>query len=217
MTSSPFKRIQRFPFEGIVLDLIMVAFMQIQPSLQMWVAQNLMLAFWLTGIVQCVGLVCALRGQGAWDEEPRGVMKYVVQVAPLFWILAAGGFMWLFLPALAIDTGAGWLTFTVQFFIVLFGGVLAVGLSMDSGERSLTFKTRVLTALGTLIYLTFSEAVIAACAATGKVGAGGALIALFISYFPIRMTLAIRPPWSFLEVVSAAAAFIYSAAYFFQR
>lgn len=93
MASSPFKKIQRFPYEGIALDLIMIAFVQIQPSLQMWVAQNLMWAFWLTGGVQCVGLLCALRGQGAWDEEPRGVMKYVVQLAPLFWILAAGGFM----------------------------------------------------------------------------------------------------------------------------
>jgi hypothetical protein len=211
------KRIQRFPFEGVALDLIMVAFMQIQPALQMWVAQNLFLAFWLTGAAQCVGLACALRGQGSWDEEPRGVMKFVVQFAPLFWILAAGGFMWLFLPALAIDTQAGWLTFTVQFFIVLFGGVLAVGLSIESGGESLTFKRRVLTALGTLIYLVFSESVIAASAATGNVGAGEAFFALFISYLPIRMTLAIRPPWNFAEVVSAVGAFLYVAAYFFRR
>jgi len=217
MTSSPFKKIQRFPFEGVVLDLIMIAFVQIQPSLQLWVAQNLIWAFWLTGAVQCVGLACALRGQGAWDEEPRGVMKYVVQLAPLFWILAAGGFMWLFLPALAIDTPLAWTTFTVQFFIVLFGGVLAVGLSMESGGEPLTFKRRILTAFGTLFYLAFSEAVIAACAATGKVGVGGALVALFISYLPIRMTLAIRPPWSLMEAVSAAVAFLYVAAYFFRR
>ncbi|MBI4630900.1 MAG: hypothetical protein HY740_04140 [Chloroflexi bacterium] len=216
MTSFSLKRIQRFPYEGIALDLIMIAFTQIQPPLQMWVAQNLLWAFWLTGAVQCVGLACALRGQGSWDEEPRGVMKFVVQFAPLFWILAAGGFMWLFLPALAIDTQIGWLTFTVQFFIVLFGGVLAVGLSMESSGEPLTFKRRVLTALGTLIYLAFSEAVIAACAATGNVGAGEAFFALFISYLPIRMTLAIRPPWSFSEVVSAVAAFMYVAAYFFR-
>jgi len=215
MTSLPFKKIQRFPFEGVALDLTMIAFVQIQPSLQMWVAQNLLWAFWLTGGVQCVGLACALRGQGAWDEEPRGVMKYVVQIAPLFWILAAGGFMWLFLPALAIDTPFAWTTFTAQFFIALFGGVLVVGLSMGMGEESLTFKRRVLTALGTLFYLAFSDAVIAACAASGKVGVGGALVALLISYLPIRMTLAIRPPWSFLEVVSAAAAFVYVADYFF--
>jgi len=74
-----------------------------------------------------------------------------------------------------------------------------------------------LTALGALIYLAFSESVIAASAATGKVGAGEAFFALFISYLPIRMTLAIRPPWSFSEVVSAVGAFIYVAAYFFRR
>lgn len=209
-------RLHAFPVENIALDVIVVLLLSLRPPLAGWVSKNLLLAFWFAAPVQVVGLACAMGGyrRHVWPQAV-GLMRYADSLYPLAMLLSAGGFMWMFIPAFAIDTGAAWGAFTAQFFISVFGGVLAVGGGGLVFGAPGNWPHRALTAVGGLAYLLFAESLLYTCAQTGRVSGGIAVLGLALSYLPIRMLFALRPPYRLIDVASALAAFGYVLSSFF--
>jgi len=201
---------QRFPIEALTLDVGLVLLGLNQAWLDAWVAEHALAVYAAMGLLQVVALGCAFWGLGTWLKgfPEHGLWRRVAGAYGLVLVLAVGGFSWLGLPALVMDTDAAWRVFSLQAFVVVFGSVLALGvLGERASEWPPPFHQRALTAVGIFIYLTVARSLLLFVARSNAVPWGVVLAATGLSYLPVRLILVLRPPWSLIEVATALGAY----------
>ncbi len=180
-------------------------------------AAHPLVTFVAVGPLQVMGLTCAMWGvQHGPGQFPEGrIWRFFSNLYGLILVLGVGSFMWLFLPAAAIDTKEGWNVFSFVFLTVLFGSLLGYGLILGVNPPSpLPFRHRVVTALGVFAFLAVSNSLLGFAAGTGKQAGGLFLVAGGLSYLPFRLLLVLRPPWSLLELGTALGTFGFLVARF---
>ena len=201
---------QRFPIEDLALDAGLILLGLNQAWLNAWVADHAMAVYAVMGLLQVVALGCAFWGVGTWLKgfPEHGLWRQVAGAYGLVLVLAVGGFAWLGLPALVMDTNAAWRASSLQAFVVVFGSVLALGvLGERASEWPPPLRQRALTVLGIFIYLTVARSLLLFVARSGAVPGGVVLAATGLSYLPVRLILVLRPPWSLIEVATALGAY----------
>jgi hypothetical protein len=201
------------PF-GILLDLLLIGFAY---GLKNWLPDDHEMGSnltWSLGILQVLTLFHFFTipdWRKALFENP--VSKKLGALNGLIMILAFGGFMWFFLPALTYNNGSAWGSCTANFFISLFGSLLAFGWSSEwSHERKLKFQKSIWSKalyIAPMLYLGLSEFYIFKAAHHPDVPVTVAIFCLALSWLPIRYILLMRPPFHWIEFGSASVAFAY--------
>lgn len=198
--------LDKTPWQGLLLDglTLLFAWVAWEPAVQA-VTPLLPWLFWLIPPMHMLGVWCGLTF-GEREAPPKGwLWDALLTLKGLALVLAIGGFLWLFVPAAAIQNQTGHFpgSFVLQFFVMLFGGILVFGLRMEADQP----MSKELSFLGVGSYLLFTELMLAACAESGVPGPMAAF-ALAMAYFPMRYALAMRPPFSLWELATASLAFI---------
>ncbi len=203
--------LKRFPFENILLDISLVAVAFLLPDARDLVSQNLTTAFWLAAPFQVLALFCAYFGRDG-QSPGRRLPDWLSMAYMLNTILAVGSFLWLFLVAFAVEKQTGgfpYWGFRFAFFVALFGGILVFGIRLgmsDGGELSL--KARCLFVLVIFFFLTFTESLLEASIGISRPGIVTIVVAVCISYLPVRLALAFQPPFSYWDLTSAIVCFL---------
>ena len=200
---------QTYPIEGILLDLALLSLGFWHSALAGWTAVNYRLAFGLIGPLQAVVVGFALytvMQQPAVPERQSRLWETIQILMAFMGILAVGGFMWLYVPALALENAGGWVLFMLNFFVVLFGSLLVYA-ALESNRPAYTLRFRGATAVPIYFYLVMSETLTITAVADYGIGKPAAFIGILLAYLPIRLILIWRPPHSLFELGSAAFAF----------
>lgn len=203
--------LKRFPFENILLDISLVAVAFLLPDARDLVSQNLTTAFWLAAPFQVLALFCAYFGRDG-QSPGRRLPDWLSMAYMLNTILAVGSFLWLFLVAFAVEKQTGgfpYWGFRFAFFVALFGGIFVFGIRLgmsDGGELSL--KARCLFVLVIFFFLTFTESLLEASIGISRPGIVTIVVAVCISYLPVRLALAFQPPFSYWDLTSAIVCFL---------
>lgn len=203
--------LKRFHFENILLDISLVAVAFLLPDARDLVSQNLTTAFWLAAPFQVLALFCAYFGRDG-QSPGRRLPDWLSMAYMLNTILAVGSFLWLFLVAFAVEKQTGgfpYWGFRFAFFVALFGGILVFGIRLgmsDGGELSL--KARYLFVLVIFFFLTFTESLLEASIGISRPGIVTIVVAVCISYLPVRLALAFQPPFSYWDLTSAIVCFL---------
>lgn len=196
----------KVPWEGFLLDgvSILLALVLWEPAVQA-LTPHLSWLFWLIAPLHILGVWAGLSfGHG--EPPPSGGLWEKLRFFQVpATVLALGGFLWMFVPALTIEAQTGHFprSFGLQFLLMLFGGILVFGTRLECDEP----PPRLPAFLGVAAYLLYTELVFAACAETGAVSGGMAALALGMAYLPMRYCLAMRPPYSLWELFTAVLAF----------
>lgn len=202
------RRVDELSAEGIFLDLVLALVTYFSSGLRAWVVGHASTAFWFAGVLQCGAMFAIVYG-GLWSKSERPLDQWVDEklgvLKVLLLILAAGGFMWLFIPAATLGL---WGAFTINFFVTIFGSVGVMAFYWDNQTSLQTPLFRILGIVAVLLYLVVSESLMIASALAGA-QVGAIVMGLAFSYIPIRTLLLLRPPLNLLELVSAAASFAY--------
>lgn len=199
---------------GIFLDLLLIGFAY---GLKNWLPDDHEMGSnltWSLGILQVLTLFHFFTipdWRKALFENP--VSKKLGALNGLIMILAFGGFMWFFLPALTYNDGGSWGIFIANFFISLFGSLLAFGWTLGwSNERKLKFQKSIWSKvlyIAPILYISLSEFYIFRAVHQSDVQVAVAIFCLCLSWLPIRYILLMRPPFNRIEFVSAIAALAY--------
>jgi hypothetical protein len=133
--------LRRFPAEGVLLDAGLLLSLW-STAVSTWTINNYVTAFAIIGVLQALTVGPAIAGlmsnpPGPPETAADRLLEALSPVAVLMGILAAGGFMWLFIPAIAVGTGPIWGVFMVNFFVVLFGSLLLFGVFSESKDNPL--------------------------------------------------------------------------------
>jgi hypothetical protein len=205
--------LKKFPFENILLDVVLTILAFLLPDAVGFLTENLSIAIWFVAPLQLLALVCAFQGRAAGLDELREskIRDGLKGFYTLNLILALGGFLWFFLIAAAVETQTGgypYWAFRFAFFTVLFGGILAYGISLGNERDATRFlSVRLTTALVVFVYLYFTETLLQAAAAINHLPFFMIALVTLISYLPVRLALAFRPPFSYWDFFSALAFF----------
>lgn len=165
--------------------------------------------FWIVGILQALTIYAVFRTKNFTDAPPdNNFFQKIIPWAGFMTILAVGGFFWLALPANALNTVTAWAAFMVNFFVVIMGGLVALAKSQNNNEPPKNTE-RTIISLIPLLYLVASE-----CLIYGSIIISGsppviAIFSMMISYFPVRFIMMVRPPQSYIELVTALSGFFY--------
>lgn len=193
---------------GVFLDGVLILFTYSLAHIPAaWVPRVFLLCFAAAAPLQALAL-CNMEMLPA-DFKP-GWLR-VLEVLVL--ILGVGGFVWLFVPALVLDSGLGWKIMRVAFFVALFGGVAAVGLVDPMGDQRPAWLDaavgRSVLRAGAVLYLCVSEFLLYQSAHyyRGNVALGVIVISVFMSYVPVRWLMVKKRPFCWIEVASSIAAF----------
>jgi len=161
------------------------------------------------GFLQTIALYAIFRVKKAAPAANGSTPKWLQSIEGLLTVLAAGGFMWFFLPAIAIDTDGIWLAFRLLFFIVIFGGGIAWAVADERHAKNINFSEGLLLRAAPLGYLAISELLIYTSIQAKPELLPFGLIALLISYFPVRTLMIIRTPINWFEIITGLTAFAY--------
>lgn len=201
--------ILKFNF-GVVMDLVLIAFAYSLAHIPDRVIPSAFVLCFAAAAPLQVGALCNMELLPK-DFKPSWLPPWET----LILILAVGGFVWLFVPALVLDSRLGWNIMRVAFFVALFGGVgtvALVGPLADEPPKWVhgVWAQRVLR-IGAVGYLCVSEFLLYQTAHfyPGKVGGGVIVITVIMSYAPVRWLMIRKRPFSLLEVASSVAAFVW--------
>ena len=129
-----------------------------------------------------------------------------IGVYVLSMILTFVSFMWFYLPAMAIKekTGVFPIAFMFNFFVSLFGGLLTYFIPEEHLKKNYAenFEVRFLSAFGIFIYLFFTEHLLQVSVNIVNPPVSLTLMVMMIAYFPIRFWLAVREPFSKIDLLS---------------
>lgn len=198
----------RISFEGIIADFAIVTNLVLYEFVINDISHYAEYILWSMGILQFFALYAVFSGgvdQLFAATEQKTVLKPFRYLTGLFLVLSIGGFLWLGIVADAINTSSAWLSFSINFFVVIFGGWIALGISLGSarpGRFDIIVKY-----FGPALYLLFSESLLLFSA--NKVEIPVIIFAVMISYFPIRFLMIVKPPVSTFEIVTGFSAFIF--------
>jgi len=206
--------IEEFPVENILLDAALLAAAFLLPSPAIFLSQNLSNAFWFAAPVQVIALLCAVNLRSGYGG--RKLPEWLVSARMLITILAAGGFLWLFLVAFAVEKVSGgfpYWGFRFAFFVALFGGILAVGMPSFGDGLKMPASIRFASTFAIFFYLWFTESVLEVSVGINHSGLVATVLATLISYLPVRLAIAFQPPFSYWDLFSGVvcfALFLYS-------
>ena len=193
-------------FSDVVLILVVV-FLQNYPDL---FTNNIAYFFATIAILQALALYAVMLNFDFNSPSLEKLPKIASSFMGLSLVLAAGGFLWMFLPAFAIDTPVMWTIATINIIIALFGGILGINMPKEhEGNPKLKIFHKTIGIFIPAIYLSISEILIFTSAQSEFVGTGVVILTVLISYFPIRFLMMLKPPFSILELISALSAFAY--------
>jgi hypothetical protein len=216
-----FERLRQFPFENILLDVVLTLLFFSLSSADGFFAGVLPYSLWILAPLQVVTLYFAFEGKsdGVGELRPGRLRNLLGMLASLNTILAVGGFLWLLYLAAAIDRLSGsypyWQT-RFAFIVALFGGILAYGISIDADvTESRKFSRRFLAAFVAGLYLFLTEAFIRFATSGGGRDLFLLLVVMFLSYVPVRLSLVFWAPFSIYDLLSAIfffGVFVYEVA-----
>ena len=205
------KALKDYPIGGFVTDLIIALLVFFETNVNLWISEHLERLFWFVGVFQLLTIYTIFVGRNVSKsgETNSIIVDKLIGLYGLMLVLAMGGFLWFGLPATMLDTDEAWNAFRLNFFVVIFGGFIALIFSFRPENYKLHFIEKFLAFLAPLVYLTISETFISIAAHHQKVGIFLALVCVMLSYFPVRFLLILRPPASGWEVLTASLSFGY--------
>ncbi|MBN1251176.1 MAG: hypothetical protein JXR51_03815 [Bacteroidales bacterium] len=195
-------------FEGVIADFAVIFIGFLIKNNTWWFQNNIGLIFWSVGILQCLMLYAIFLSYWSKDFNFENLPKFIKGIFGLVFILSIGGFMWIFLAADAIDIPNAWTIALVNFFVVIFGAWVALGLAMENASNENFFNKYIVLIIPSL-YLPVSEILMVISAKAEHIGPWVAIFVISISYLPIRLLYMIKPPNSKIEMLTAALAFSY--------
>lgn len=202
------KKLKNISFEGIIADLAVI----INLFVYEYIVQDFEIyaepILCLMGIFQFFALYAIfLGGTGAIFEsvEKFKILRPFKILVGLFLFLSIGGFFWLGIPTDAIGTKAAWIAFSINIFVVIIGGWIALGISLQ--KTDLNKFDIIVKYVGPSLYLIFSESLL--LYSVEFVPRAAIVFAVMISYFPIRFLMMIKPPVSNFEILSGFTAFVF--------
>ncbi len=202
--------LKRFPLENILVDVFLaLCIFWIAPDFHIYVEDNLSKVIWFAAPLQCLAIFCLSIVKSS-EVKPMFKIKLLDDIFNgiyvLSMILTFGSFLWFYLPALAIEKQTGIFpnVFLFSFIISLFGGLLAYFIPQDyfKKDNSENFEIRLLSAFGIFVYLFFTEHLLQVSVSIVKPPVSMILMVMMIAYFPIRFWLAVRDPFSKIDLFS---------------
>lgn len=202
--------LKKFPLENILVDVFLaLCIFWIAPDFHIYVEDNLSKVFWFAAPLQCLAIFCLSIVRSS-ERKPMFKLKLLDDVFNMIYILCMiltfSSFLWFYLPALAIEeqTGVFPTAYLASAVISLFGGLLAYFIPQDyfKKDNSENFELRLLSALGIFVYLFFTEHLLQVSVNIVKPPVSLILMVMTIAYFPIRFWLAVREPFSKIDLLS---------------
>lgn len=94
------------------------------------------------------------------------------------------------------------------FLAAVFGGLSAIGAAASrTAAEELSPVRRSVIVLGIAGYVFFSESVMRVSVGISHPGAATVVFATFFSYLPVRLVLALKPPFNYWDLASALVCF----------
>ena len=199
--------IKQIPINGILTDFIIIAITLIIKPFSWWVMANFILILLSIGLLQAVTVYVVMLNFSFSDQYIERLPNFISNPRNLFVILAFGGFIWLFLPAIAINNNALWIISSLTAFFAFFGSLIGYKLTKDREDNKDTFINKAIALIIPPIYLSISEILILSTSYSTGTGPGLAIFAIAISYLPIRILMVVSPPNSKIEWLTASLAF----------
>ncbi|MCP4439184.1 MAG: hypothetical protein GY810_09600 [Aureispira sp.] len=198
----------QLPLQGLLIDSLLLLMLLALQQFDLWIETHVHIVYWGLGILQALALFFVISGGAMKDPKvPKGsLLEHLLILKTLMLLLAIGGFMWLFLPALMTNQ---WGVFMLNFFVVLFGSLIAFAMGEERAKKkqSLAFEMQ-----GTIIisiYLLVSEAILYSAAHIYNIPLGVILLCLGLSYLPIRFLMIFKPPYHNIELLTSTTWFVY--------
>ena len=202
--------IKKIPFDGILADIVFVTITITLNRYSGLISEHIEIIFGTVAVLQSLTIYAVMLNFDFNDPEFEKLPKFINSIMGLIFVLAAGGFLWIFLPAVAMETPTMWTIATINIFVALFGGILGFVLPSEHGDNpKLKTFNKVIGLFIPAIYLSVTEILIYISAHTGNVDPGMAILAISISYLPIRFLMMIKPPNSIFELITATSVFSY--------
>jgi len=202
--------IARIPADGFLVDIVFILTAISLHQLRFFVKENIVWFFAVVGLLQGITVYTVKLG---WDFSKTTEINVPGSISAMFglvFILAIGGFFWLFLPASAFDTPTMWTLTTINIFVALFGSIIGFAITLDKEPGvKLSITNKMLILFVPALYLSISEILIYISAQSENIGLGISILAICISYLPIRLILIAKPPYNKFEILTAIFAFSY--------
>ena len=202
------KLLKNISLEGIFADFAVILVGYLINYNIGWFQDNITWIFWSIGILQTLMIYSIFIDQSKTGIDFDKLPDFVTAIYGLSMILGIGGFMWIFLPADALDIPNSMVIGSVNIFVALIGSLLALGYAMEKEESS-NFFDKYIVLIIPAIYLSVSELLILMSSKAENMPVGVVIFVIAISYLPIRILYMIKPPNSKIEMLTALSAFSY--------
>ncbi len=204
------KWLEKFPLENILFDILLTLLLFFLPDQSVYLSNNLYPILWLIVPFHLAALFCAFykTHEGTPPEtEAKPVRKWLGLVYFFSLILAFGTNFWMLYLFKAVEKQHGDLSIWVErlvFIPLFFGGIAVFGLAMQlKPAKYNALLIRVVTALTVFVYIFVSESLLQITFSILDSSAMTVLAVMIWSYLPIRLLLALRPPFSIYDLFSA--------------
>lgn len=202
--------LKKFPFENILFDILLSLLLFWLPDQSRFLSGNLDVILWLVVPFHLAALFCALINTQ--EELPRDFVhgrfqKWLGVVYFFSLILTFGTNFWMLFLHQAVERQFGDLSIWSErllFIPLFFGSVAVYGLALQLKPRKAnTLIIRLITAFVVFVYIAVSESLLQITFSILDASMLTVLGVMIWSYLPIRLILALRPPFSLYDLLSA--------------